>query len=507
MPVQGLQFTILNGREAHQSYQATGSFVVYNPNDGVALVATDRTATGLSWDYKVPSQSGGKFPGPINSYLSIFYLDQSGTGGSGQVVVYASTETVNIPYFWSIGRALQGQVTSLDVVEGTQPGNPGAGIARLWVDGSGHLHILESTGVDRTVIDSLNWGTIPLGGDLTGTTGNAFIRYRVNGGAQVLDAGSNVRNHVTFGGETLWWAGPGGGFRWVNQGNSVEWMRLDTGGGLTVANQVSAPSFNVLSNVIYWNNNSSVYLQYDVANNRHVFNADLLVGGSGVTNSAWAAAFRFGSVGASYYLSQSGGNLNCVNMNVVSWGDICFAANTGVYLAYDGNQTSGGSIPAGGIYSFAGIEAWGQIYAMRGWGGTLGNTNAFLTPNIGDYRGQGLAQSWSTWASVDHAIEYGLMHEIVKEPLKILNAISGYHYEHTHFGEDGPMRREDGSIIATPTYGFKASEVAEFLPELVGFNPKTGEPEAVDIDRLAVILWQSLKEINTRLSRLEKQEQ
>src|SRR5215831_519151 len=126
MPIQGLKFNIPTGQERHLTFQATGSFTSYNPNDGYALVALDRTATLLDYDHKLPSQSGGHFPGPINSYLSIYYSDQSGSGLAGQIIVYASPQLLQVPQFWSIGRAVQSQVTSVDLVQGPQPGNPPA---------------------------------------------------------------------------------------------------------------------------------------------------------------------------------------------------------------------------------------------------------------------------------------------------------------------------------------------------------------------------------------------
>lgn len=207
MPIQGLQFTIPSGQEGHQSYQATGSFIVYNPNDGVAYVATDRTATSLLWDYKVPSQSGGRFPGPINSYLSIYYTDQSGTNATGQVVVYASPEPVNIPHFWSIGRALLTQTNSMDIVQGAQPANPGAGISRLWSNTSGSLHILLPNGTDKVVLDSSNYAsyvnTLPLGGDLFGTINAGHVGIRNNSTMNVYDTGGTSRRMFLSGTDNI----------------------------------------------------------------------------------------------------------------------------------------------------------------------------------------------------------------------------------------------------------------------------------------------------------------
>lgn len=168
MPIQGLKFNIPASTEQHQSFQATGSFTAYNPNDGYALVALDRTATALDFDHKLPSQSGGHFPGPINSYLSILYVDQSGGGLTGQVIVYPVPELIQVPRFWSIGRAVQSQSTQLDIVEGTAPPFPPAGICRIWADVNGNLFHTHSDGSDPELWDT----RLTFGGVLTGSCPN-----------------------------------------------------------------------------------------------------------------------------------------------------------------------------------------------------------------------------------------------------------------------------------------------------------------------------------------------
>lgn len=278
MPIQGLNFTILPSSEAHQSYQSTGSFIVYNPNDGVAFVATDRTATGLSWDYKVPSQSGGKFPGPINSYLSIYYLDQSGGGSPGQIVVYASPEFVNVPYFWSIGRAVQLQSTSLDIVGGAQPGNPAAGISRLWIDTGGHLNVLQSTGANYVELDSNNFSSyvqplidssiasevpsIALGGDLYGTIANGHIGLRYGDNIGAYDSGGTLRPWMFLsGGNTAFLNAAGTQFLWNNQANSVQLMSLDNSGNLAAAGAITSTGpLTALDGYLYLPNSSDYIL-------------------------------------------------------------------------------------------------------------------------------------------------------------------------------------------------------------------------------------------------------
>lgn len=256
MPIQGLQFTIPSSQEAHQSYQSTGSFVVYNPNDGVAFVATDRTATGTNWDYKVPSQSGGRFPGPINSYLSIYYLDQSGSNTTAQVVVYASPESVNIPHFWSIGRALLTQSTSMDVVQGSQPANPGAGISRIWSDPTGNLHVLLPNGTDKVVLDSSNYSTyIALTiGDVVGPLNNNRVQLRNTSPIQAYDTGNTLRNLMGLWNDNrvLFWNAGNQYFQWLGQSGAPALMTLDASGNWSNAGTVTTgSSLTVTSNALY----------------------------------------------------------------------------------------------------------------------------------------------------------------------------------------------------------------------------------------------------------------
>jgi len=173
MPIQGLKYNIPAGGEQHQVFQATGSFTAYNPNDGYALLALDRTATLLDFDHKLPSQSGGHFPGPINSYLSIRYVDQSGGGLQGQVIVYPAPQQLQIPQFWSIGRAIQTQSTTMDIIEGTQPPPPAAGTCRIWADANGNLFHMHSDGSDPEIWDT----RLSLGGALAGTVPNPSLSW------------------------------------------------------------------------------------------------------------------------------------------------------------------------------------------------------------------------------------------------------------------------------------------------------------------------------------------
>lgn len=587
MPIQGLNFSIQSGFEGHQSYQSTGSFIVYNPNDGVAFVATDRTATGLSWDYKVPSQSGGKFPGPINSYLSIFYLDQSGGGAAGQIVVYASPESVNIPYFWSIGRAIQLQSTSLDIVGGPQPGNPGAGIGRLWIDTGGHLNVLQPSGANFLEIDSNNLAAnvqplinaTPLAGDVVGTLANTLIQIRQNSAINVYDASGNLHPLVTFGGEQLFWAAENGNFRWVSQGNTAEWMRLDTSGNLVVANNAYAINFvantalflarGVGGGIIYWESTNAVQQYWD--GTYFHFNRGLVTDGAGVylQNNAgmgmWMLDSTYLHLGP-HVVSQ--GNIYMQNNAGIyfSWNgtalttshpiDIMGAGNSpGAYLAtparvgtqiclYDnanGNcfgiginnseltLISGGSVGfrnasnSGGLFFAVGNNGdvtlqgpnsriyWhpnGTVYTYQNYpyltyqnlgisfSATPGSGYAVITTNVGGTAGSMMAVAYNLWSSVEHARQYGAKNVQIQDPLALVRSVTGYYYDHISFEDESPRRKDDGALETTPLYGFSALEVSQNIPELSSGG-------GVDNGRMVTILWEAVKELDARVSKLE----
>lgn len=119
------------------------SIRILNPNDGVCYVAKNRDCpdTGYgSWEWKIPSQSYAIVPGPFQT-VGIFYLDQSGAGHQGEIILYPSFQVVDEPFFVSIGRAILAALTSLDITEGPQPAIPAPGVMRLWVDVLGALGV------------------------------------------------------------------------------------------------------------------------------------------------------------------------------------------------------------------------------------------------------------------------------------------------------------------------------------------------------------------------------
>jgi len=251
----------------------------------------------------------------------------------------------------------------VDLVQGVQPGNPPAGSTRLWSDGQGHLQLLQGNGANYTVLDSNNYvNLITLAGDVLGPLNNTTVRYRNNSAAYVFDSGGTQRNHVTFGNETLWWAGPGGGFRWVNQANTVEWLRLDTNGGLTTAGnvQVNGGTVGLTQGAYVQSANNWLYLNSTngVVNNAPTY---LFSGNAGIywqwDGTYIHASHSLVTNGQAVYLINNNGfgmwtdnSYTHIGPNMMSQGAIYFNANPGIYINWPGNgwhNTSHGLTLAG----------------------------------------------------------------------------------------------------------------------------------------------------------------
>jgi len=504
------------------------SVAVLNPNDGVVYIKLNQRAgpTPPEWDWKLPSQSYGLFPGPWIS-LGLYYLDQSGSGRNAELNVYDMVDKLYMPQILAIGRAVQQSGSTVDISQGATPSNPPAGSIRLWADGSGNLHKLTSGGVDATVLDSTNYGTYALGGDLNGTILNGHVNLlSISGSTWTITGNLHATSFIYTG--TL----PAG----LSAGD----ISADRGNG------TGAYFFAGASNhYIYWNGSqfalsdatilpSPIYIggtgQYFSWNGTYLLTShSLVIQGSSPT-------VYFGD--ASHYLSLSGGILylgpSTVPTNVQGQfsaarmasgpymppvdGDLAVrrAGGDAAIYFYDGShnlywtgslfQLNGGNLvlsnalyPSGqtGAYIFAGgsnaILANAQIGAYSAYNGT--NMNGFLLGNSSNYLGQGLAYSWLTWASIPHAKEFGLRISTIEDPLEPVRHITGYYYNHASMEMDNrtPKRKEDGSIEATMTYGFDPVEVAQYLPECVENN------EQVDMMRMYVVLWEAVKSLDKRV--------
>jgi len=226
-----------------QSHTEVPSIGVLNPNDGIAYLKLNGPAGSSppEWDWKLPSQSYGFFPGPWTS-LGVYFLDQSGSNRSGEINVYESQQRfADIPNIQAIGRAIQQAGTTMDITTGGQPQNPPINTGRLWIDAAGNLHLLDSTGDDATVLDSSNYGAaIIAGGDASGPIGaTKVLSTHIPYGTQAYvsnSAGVDKRwLQYTGDGYTSFHAGDTG-LLLVNQANTVRYMSMDNSTGICTFN-------------------------------------------------------------------------------------------------------------------------------------------------------------------------------------------------------------------------------------------------------------------------------
>jgi hypothetical protein len=107
-------------------------------------------------------------------------------------------------------------------------------------------------------------------------------------------------------------------------------------------------------------------------------------------------------------------------------------------------------------------------------------------------------------SSVDHAFALGLRHEPVANALDAVRAIDGYSYDHVYpDAEHHFTSAADGTYPSEPAYGFRASELAERFPELVGPDPDTGESSFIDYAHVVVVLWEAVKSLASEVDALK----
>jgi hypothetical protein len=238
--------------------------------------------------------------------------------------------------------------------------------------------------------------------------------------------------------------------------------------------------------------------------------------------------YYLGSSG-SYYINLSSNVMQCVSVNLLSWGWVGFNGNSAINFSWDGtwqvasqNLRTAGSFQAQGYINAIGrliSSNWdvgepGNIGGAGGSGGNVSlmtqrsimpmrdyadqqaNSNAIVVPNIGDYRGQPLAQTWGTWSSK----RFKRNVRSIADALSLVkdDALHGVYYDNVNT----PMIEEDPSLHplprdpvpeTTPCVGFIADDWLERVPEIV-FTDADGEAEYMDYSRVGAVLWEAFKQ-------------
>jgi len=544
---RGQVLTIPNGTAVlvtTLSREEKASMALLNPNDGIVYVKLNGPALNspTMWDWKIPSQSYCQLPGPWDS-VGAYYLDQSGSGRTAEVNLYESDTQISIPSFIAIGRAVQQAGSTVDISQGNQPTNPPAGSSRLWVDGSGNLHLLSPTGSDRQMIDSTNYNTmITVTGDVIGPLNNTRIQLRNNSTALAIDSGGTTRNLLQLDSSNyvnVWNAG-GQYWRVLNQSGSIDIGHTDNAGnwnllGLTVSSlpfvlqQGISPAM-AQGGILYWHNNQTVYTYLNYPT--------LIFHNSGirVESSGSAAAFTVDTAGnGTFYgvltgqstIAQPLGQVHqwqdtnskiWVNTDRTTyidyWNNIIFRVTSNsntqaVQIDANGRIINNGGVQINGNGATSGPCLWlegsqqvklfydssyggvtipygngtGSPYfrALSGLIGCNGNyTNGLESGYVQSNYASAMGSAWQVRSA------RGLKKAI--EPLSDRDCfnylfdrtLTPYRYEHI-----------DETIDKKKHIGFMADEMHSVLPEFTAYVD--GEPAGIDYAQITAMLWGAIR--------------
>jgi hypothetical protein len=514
------------------------SVSILNPNDGVCYVKMNGPASSsvASWDWKIPSQSYCQLPGPWES-LGVFYVDQSGSGRSAEVNVYELDSQISVPSFLAIGRAVQAAGSAVDISQGTQPSNPPASTVRLWADGSGNLHFLESNGTDQTVIDSSNYNTmITMIGDVIGPLNNTIIRLRNNSNIYAFDQSNNQHGLLNAGGGYHLSYGMESGWLWRNYLATYDVMALtntgnlsltrsgaqiifasgayinDYGGGYVGISQLTVtPGVSALAGVNV-NGTANIYSGLNVTGNIGIMNAGALYW----PNNGNQQIYPTGSgLQLNTFLNTSGD----VNANGRLYTPNYLIAPT-VYLntsaAAPYIQQAGAAIRywASGVHSFEGTDTGGLGNVQAAHFTTYSGTYYFVNTSV--------AITWNgSYLNHSHSIQFNTTgNQILWPNGSYISGNAGYVQGSQRALKSQVTKLKDSDLLAKvsdpnlpvssyywngetkPNVGFIADDIAKVLPNNIVRNDN-GEPNGYNPQELTAILWGAVRELANRVSVLE----
>jgi hypothetical protein len=363
------------------------------------------------------------------------------------------------------------------------------------------------------------------------------VQYRNATTVSARDSGGTLRNHLTFGGETLWWAGVGGGFRWVNAGNSVQWMALDASGNLAVTGTLSSASHTVTGFVTATTyisagpaisgspgdlnanrNNGSGYVflanashyvgfdgtYYQMPTSTLVVGGGVYVGGGINTGITTSQLIITGSTGT-WILDHGSGIVSYVSGNYVNASSRAIIEQPGSPWGGYGQFWSGPILINGGggsaTISLNNINGGSAYLSAVGCyavvGGSNNNSQSFYCAG-----GSGGPTGWqiisterykSSLVVIDNALK------IVLDP-----TLHGMHYTKTISAK---LTGGEDAVDSEPfeEYGFIAEPWSQVAPDVVGYHE--GVVHMMDYGQVNAILFEAFKQYvaqtDARLDRLE----
>ena len=511
-----------------ETHEEKSSMAVLNPNDGFLYIKMNGPAgpTPSQWDWKLPSQSYGLFPGPWTS-IGVYYVDQSGSNRGADINIYDSDQKLYLPSIIAIGRAVALAGSALDVSQGTIPANPPASTIRLWADGNGDLHTLSSTGVDQIVVDSAT----ALGGDLEGTVPNGRVTLQNQVGfISALGSTGTKRPllQVNSLDQVIFWEQTTAPFRWVTPGAGAELLRLDNNGTLSVAY-----TLNVAGDI--YGNNGNLYLSSSGTNPIRISNwgaAQLRVWGALVTDTSIAIGpdylLQFQVNGYSWKgvvnqaVVRTDGSI-ITNGGSVYFNDAGYATNT-YRLSWDGTylhstmpiRSSQSIYNQGGIY-YAGatnqsaFSIWNpgefKITSAPGNLYVAGLVNALGNPcyGLGTYVNTASSQTVKTKIiELDSVESLNLILDKAMRPVSFEYIDPQIRQKYHDPKEAEPNPNAPDVIWTDRKLGFIAEEVSNVVPEATGKIEGTDLGFGLAAEMLIPILWSAVRELDGRIKRLEQ---
>lgn len=525
------QVQVASGAHAQRFVPASfvaNSISVLNPNNGVVFVARNRdcisTQTG-AWDWKVPSQSYAYLPGPFQS-VGLYYQDQSGSARPGDISTYASIQKFDLPVFQAIGLTLASVVTTLDIGQGNQPVPPATNNIRLWSDGAGNLHILNSNGTDQVVITNATIGSTALGGDLYGTISNGHIAIRNGSAALFYDSGGTTHNLIanTAANIIYYYLGTATGGAYLVDQTGIARYSFDTAGNFVATGNATIQGGQIVVQQAGSANNGYIYLG-DVLIERWTTQQLRIVGSGGLTvqgpilvESDQTLTFAVNGYG---WKGVSGQPVVLTNASVVATaGAIYLDGNisTSVRFYWDGTYLCSGTnfrsqqniSSVGGIY-YAGatnqssISIWnpGEFYITSSPG------NLYATGQLiavgGPVTGKGAYVNSASSITVKSNVQELTPAECLADVLNATMRPIRFTYQEPlyfapHLGST-PETSIDTVSWTAERLGFISEEVNQVVPEAVGMVGDVAV--GLMTDAMIPILWGAVRNLDARLKQLE----